>query len=138
MRSRRERAIEILGKGLRVEYRAIFLYRIHARAIRDKEARERLLEFGEMEAEHATLLGEKLVELGGTITWSFKPGEELKKPLRQILEEHGEAEREAIAVYTAARDERLGPEYDKLFSRLIKDEQYHKKVLAELLARMRG
>ncbi len=138
MRSRRERAIEILGKGLRTEYRAIFLYRIHARAIRNKEVRGRLLEFGEMELEHATLLGEKLMQLGGTIAWRFKPGDELKKPLRQVLEEHSHAEREAIMLYRAAVEEQLGREYDRLFARLLKDEEYHEKVLAELLARMRG
>lgn len=125
-----------MSKALRKEYRAIFLYRVHARSIRNKEVRDRLIEFGDMESEHATLLGEKLTQLGGTISWSFKPGAELRKPLRQILEEHAEAEREAIALYRAALEEGLGEEYDRLFSRLLKDEQYHEKALAQLLARL--
>jgi rubrerythrin len=137
MNSNRERAIKVLQKALRLEYRAIFLYRIHARAIRDSEVRKLLTEFGDMESEHATMLGEKLTELGGTISWSMKPGEELKKPLRQVLEEHADGERVAISVYEAAMQENLGPEYDRLFSRLIKDETHHLELLSELLERAR-
>jgi len=133
MKDRRHRTIEVLSNSIQLEYRAVFLYRIHARAIRNREVRERLIEFGEMESEHAILVGEKLTELGGTIAWTFKPKDELHKPLRQILEEHAEWERQAIAVYQAALDEHLGEEYDRLFARLIKDEQHHARVLSELL-----
>lgn len=89
-----------------------------------------------MESEHAILVGEKLTELGGTIAWTFKPKDELHKPLRQILEEHAEWERQAIAVYQAALDEHLGEEYDRLFARLLRDEHHHQKVLVELLAHL--
>jgi len=135
---KREKAIQVLQKALRLEYRAIFLYRIHARAIRDSEVRKLLTEFGNIESEHATLVAEKLTELGGTISWSFKPGEELKKPLLQILEEHAEGERTAISLYEAAIEENLGQEYDRLFARLLADERDHLKMLTEVLERVQA
>jgi rubrerythrin len=138
MRNTRERAIKVLQRALRLEYRAIFLYRIHARALQNAEVKRLLTKFGEIESEHATLVAEKLTELGGSITWSFKPGEELKKPLRQILEEHADGERAAIALYEAAIEENLGLEYDKLFSRLLRDEHDHLRMLTELLERLQG
>ena len=136
MLNRRRRTIELLSDSIQLEYRAVFLYRIHARAIRNQEVKQRLLEFGEMESQHATLVGEKLTELDGTIAWTYKPEDELHKPVRQILEEHGAWERQAIAVYQAALDEHLGREYDLLFARLLRDEKYHQRVLAELLAQL--
>jgi len=130
--------VALLKRGLQLEYRGLFLYRIHAAEIADPEVRQTFVRFGRMEQEHAALLGQKILESGGTISYSMKPLEEVQKPLLAVIEEHLAAEKQAIALYRKGIEISLDDEMVEFFARLVGDEEEHQRVLTGIQARIAG
>ncbi len=130
--------LKLLQEGLQLEYNGIFLYRIHAREVADQALAARLAEFGAMEQEHATALGDAIVAAGGAIRYHFEPLEQLAKPLVTIIDEHLAGEKAAIALYERGLAIATDEEMRRLFQGLLRDERYHFDTLSALRGDLAG
>jgi len=128
--------LALMQEALQQEYRGIFLYRIHAQEIMDRALRQQFLDFGAIEQAHAAALADRIIALGGTIRYSFKPMEEMARSLPAIIDEHLAGEAAAIELYRQGISLALDDNTVDFFSRLLADEQDHQRLLTGIKERL--
>ena len=141
----RERVLQMLNEALATELVCVLRYRhdhFVARGLRAKVAAEEFLEHSREELEHADMLAERIVQLGGEP--NFNPSGLIERShseyrlganLQEMISENLVAERIAIDSYRQMV-QYLGnddPTTRRMFEEILATEEQHADDLADLL-----
>jgi rubrerythrin len=132
--------IDILNKGMQIEYASIWHYPQLARRIADKEAARIFLKLGQDSVQHASQTSRMIRSLGGTpeesLLGSMKEADEgdILSILRNMLEQ----EKNAAILYKEASN--LADDYPTRTWLLVqvKEEQGHAVAVQEIIERLNG
>ncbi len=129
--------IELLNKGLQMEYTDVFLYPREAQIIKEEEISETFEKYGRMEVRHADNLATQILALGGKPEWDFTILE-AKESIDEMLLGHLEREKSGIEAYENLIElaEKEGEDQLKLILKGIKsEEEGHFLRMSELIER---
>jgi bacterioferritin len=131
----REELLRALNAALGAEYGALWLLPGHMAQIHDEELKRQLQLIAEVEIEHAEKTARLIYALGGEPNADL-PQLRPRKDVREIIQAHIEAERDAIAIYDRALRLTTDPEMRSTLESLRKDEEGHQRLLERALARL--
>jgi len=103
--------------------------------VEDEELKRQLGLIADVEIEHAEKTARLIYALGGEPNADL-PQLKPRKGVKEILEAHVEAERDAIAIYNRALRFATDPEMRKTLEALRTDEEGHQRLLERALARL--
>lgn len=135
MADQREELLRALNIALGAEYGALWLLPRHMALVQDEELKRQLQLIAEVELEHAEKTARLIYALGGEPNADL-PQLRPRKDVREIVEAHIEAEREAIAIYDRALRFTTDPEMRNTLEALRRDEEGHQRLLERALARL--
>ena len=135
MTEQRDDLIRALNTALGAEYGALWLLPQHMAQVQDEELKRQLGLIADVELEHAEKTARLIYALGGEPNADL-PQLKVRKGVKEILEAHVQAERDAIAIYTNALRLTTDPEMRKTLEELRKDEEGHQRLLERALARL--
>jgi rubrerythrin len=127
--------IRALNVALGAEYGALWLLPQHMAQVEDEELKRQLGLIADVELEHAEKTARLIYALGGEPNADL-PQLKPRKGVKEILEAHVQAERDAIAIYTNALRLANDPEMRKTLEELRTDEEGHQRLLERALARL--
>ena len=135
MADQKEELLRALNAALGAEYGALWLLPRHMAQVQDEELKRQLQLIAEVEIEHAEQTARLIYALGGEPNADL-PQLRPRKGVRDIIQAHIEAERDAIAIYDRALRVATDPEMRKTLESLRKDEEGHQRLLERALARL--
>ena len=135
MADQREELLRALNAALGAEYGALWLLPAHMAQVQDEELKRQLQLIAEVEIEHAEKTARLIYALGGEPNADL-PQLRPRKGVRDILQAHIEAERDAIAIYDRALRVTTDAGMRSTLESLRKDEEGHQRLLERALSRL--
>ncbi len=135
MADERQALIQALNAALGAEYGALWLLPQHMAQLEDGELKRQLQLIADVELEHAEKTARMIYQLGGEPNADL-PQLRVRRSVKEIVEAHIEAERNAIAVYDRALKLTTDPEMRKMLEELKKEEEGHQRLLERAVKRL--
>ena len=135
MADQKEELLRALNAALGAEYGALWLLPAHMAQVQDEELKRQLQLIAEVEIEHAEKTARLIYALGGEPNADL-PQLRPRKGVRDILQAHIEAERDAIAIYDRALRVTTDAGMRSTLESLRKDEEGHQRLLERALSRL--
>lgn len=128
--------IRNLNEQLVSEYEAIFTYLYHSAVVQNEEIRKAMEDFIRHELEHARMLIEYIISLGGEPVFLMpdvdKESDEVQALINSIA-----AEESAVKKYTMIQEIIDDPKYKEMIGKTIKMEEEHHKILNDLFNKVK-
>lgn len=128
--------LDLLNQALKLEYTIIIHMPRIASAIKDEKTREMAQLLGTASVKHADIVANAISSMGGVPEWGFEPVP-MGKDLVEIFEMQLEKEKLAQKLHEESAGIIKDRDLKLKFKQLASDEQWHIKVVNDILARLR-
>ena len=128
--------VDLLNQALKVEYTIIIHIPRIASMIDDEEAREKALILGNASIKHADTVASAISILGGNPEWGFE-SVPLGNDLVEIFEKQLDKEKLALQLHQESASIIQDKALKLKFDQLARDEEWHIKVVNDILLRLR-
>ncbi len=129
--------LDLLKEALKLEYSIIIHMPRIASAIKDEKTREMAQLLGTASVKHADIVANAISSMGGVPEWGFEPAP-IGKDLIEIFETQLEKEKLARELHEKSANLIKDRDLKLKFKQLASDEEWHIKVVNDILARLRG
>jgi len=132
--------LKLLTTAFENEYNDVFLYLREAdtfgkRILGTEKLHELFNAFSQMELRHADRIAMRIIELGGTPQWVFKPIEQATS-LRTALKKHAELELSMYRFYTELVKQEEDNDFKIILKGIRENEREHLEKTTELLKKV--
>jgi rubrerythrin len=127
--------VKALNVALGAEYGALWMLPQHMAQVQDPELKRQLQLIADVELEHAEKTARMIYQLGGEPNADL-PQLRVRRNVKEIVEAHIAAERDAIQIYDRALKLTVDPEMKKVLATLKQEEEGHQRLLERALARL--
>jgi len=128
--------VDLLNQALKLEYSIIIHIPRIASTIEDEKTREMALTLGNASIKHADTVANAINTLGGNPEWAFE-SLPIGKDLVDLFEKQLDKEKLALKLHQESASLIQDRALKLKFEKLAKDEEWHIKVVNDILLRLR-